>query len=114
MLAKFGPIQPADMPNAPYVRDLAATQEQKDILDILDAPGQLGRPFIVAKEAPRERVQTLITAFAESLRDPALLAEAQKQNLPIELFSAEESEKIIRTIYSASPDLIRKVRAVYE
>jgi hypothetical protein len=34
--------------------------------------------------------------------------------LPIELFSAQEAETIIRTAYSASPALIRKVRDVYE
>ena len=113
-LAKFGPISPADMPPTPYVNDLAKTQEQKDVLDILNAPGQLGRPYIMAKEVPHERVQLLASAFAETLKDPALLAEAQKQSLPIELFSAEESEKIIRNIYSASPELIRKVRDVYE
>jgi tripartite-type tricarboxylate transporter receptor subunit TctC len=114
-LARFGPIRPADMPAAtPYVNDLASTQEQRDVLDILNAPGQLGRPYIMAQEVPRERVALLASAFAETLKDPLLLAEAQKQSLPIALFSAEESEKIIRTIYSASPDLIRKVRDVYE
>src|SRR5215467_2199525 len=72
VLARFGPISPADMPAAPYVNDLATTQEQHDVLDILNAPGQLGRPFIIAKEVPRERVQTLIAAFAKTLQDPAL------------------------------------------
>ena len=114
VLARFGPIHPADMPAAPYVNDLATTQEQRNVLDILNAPGQLGRPFIAAKEVPRERMQVLTAAFAETLQDPALLAEAQKQSLPIDLFSAEESEKIIRTIYAASPELIRKVKDVYD
>ena len=114
VLARFGPISPADMPAAPYVNDLATTQEQRDVLAILNAPGRLGRPFITAKEVPRERVQILTGAFAKTLQDPALLAEAQKQSLPIELFSAAESETIIRTIYAASPELIRKVKDVYD
>jgi hypothetical protein len=113
-LARFGPLQPADMPATPYVNDLATTQEQRDVLDILNAPGQLGRPFIIAREVPRERVQVLTAAFAETLKDPALLAEAQKQFLPIELFSAAESEQIIRTIYAASPELIRKFKDIYD
>jgi hypothetical protein len=100
--------------SAPYVNDLVTTQEQKHVLDILNAPGQLGRPFILAKEVPQARMQVLISAFAETLKDPALLAEAQKQSLPIELFSAAESDKIINTIYSASPELIRKVMDVYD
>jgi len=115
VLARFGPQHPADMPaDAPYVNDLATSQEQRDVLDILNAPGQLGRPFIVAREVPRERVQILTSALAAALKDPALLAEAGKQSLPIELFSAEESEKIIRTIYSASPALVRRVKDVYD
>jgi hypothetical protein len=43
-----------------------------------------------------------------------LLAEAQKQSLPIDLFGAEESEKIIRTIYAASPELIRRFKDIYD
>jgi tripartite-type tricarboxylate transporter receptor subunit TctC len=115
VLARFGPIRPADMPpGTPYVNDLIDTPEQKRVLDILNAPGQLGRPFILAKEVPKARMQTLIAAFAETLKDPALLADAQKQSLPIELFSAAESEKIISNIYSASPELIRKVKEIYD
>ena len=53
-------------------------------------------------------------ALAETLKDPALLADAQKQSLPIELFSAEESEKIVNTVYSASPELVRRFKAVYD
>ena len=56
----------------------------------------------------------ILDALAETLRDPALLAEARKQSLPIELFSAKESEKIIATIYAASPELVRKVREIYD
>jgi tripartite-type tricarboxylate transporter receptor subunit TctC len=113
-LARFAPWRPADMPETPYVNDIAATQAQRDILDILNAPGQLGRPFIVAKEAPRERARILARALAETLKDPALLADAKKQSLPIELFSAEESEKIVNTVYSASPELVRRFKAVYD
>jgi tripartite-type tricarboxylate transporter receptor subunit TctC len=113
-LARFAPQRPADMPDTPYVNDLATTREQKDILAILNAPGQLGRPFIVTKEAPRARVQVLRSALAETLKDPALLADAKKQSLAIELFSAAESEKIVNTVYSASPDLVRRFKAVYD
>jgi tripartite-type tricarboxylate transporter receptor subunit TctC len=115
VLVRFGPQYPADMPpNVPYIDDLAASPEQKDLLDILNAPGILGRPFIIAKEAPRERVQTLISAFAATLKDPALLAEAKKQSLPIELFNAAESEKIIETIYSAPPQVVQQIRDIIE
>jgi tripartite-type tricarboxylate transporter receptor subunit TctC len=115
VLARFAPQRPEDMPaSAPYVNNLATTQQQKDLLDVLNAPGQLGRPFIVAKEVPRERLQILRSAFAVTLKDQALLAEAKKQSLPIDLISAEESEIIIRTIYAASPNLVQKIKDVID
>jgi tripartite-type tricarboxylate transporter receptor subunit TctC len=115
VLVRFGPQRPADMPpDVPYVNDLTASKEQKDLLNVLNAPGLLGRPFILAKEVPRAREQVLVAAFARTLQDEALLTEAAKQMLPIELFSAEEAEKIIRTIYSVSPELIKKVKDVID
>jgi tripartite-type tricarboxylate transporter receptor subunit TctC len=113
-LLRFAATQPANMPPTPYVNDLAKNDDERALLNILNAPGELGRPFILAREVPRERVQMLITAFNRTLQDDTLLAEAGKQLLPIDLFSAAESEKIIATIYAAPPELIRKVKDVVD
>ena len=113
-LLKFAATQPANMPPTPYVNDLAKNDDERALLNILNAPGELGRPFIMAREVPRERVQLLITAFNRTLQDETLLAEAGKQLLPIDLFSAAESERIIATIYAAPPELIRKLKDVVD
>ena len=105
---------PADMPPTPYVNDLAKDDDERRLLNILNAPGELGRPFIMAQEVPRERVRILTAAFEQTLKDPNLLAEAKKQSLPIKLFSAQESETIIRNIYAAPPELIRRVKDVVD
>jgi tripartite-type tricarboxylate transporter receptor subunit TctC len=111
-LVRFAPTQPGDMPPTPYVNALAKNNEDQALLDILNAPGELGRPFIMAQDVPRERVRTLTTAFERALKDEALLEEARAQSLPIDLFSADESEKIIRTLYAASGSLIRKLKDI--
>jgi hypothetical protein len=66
----------------------------------------------MAQDVPRERVRTLTAAFERALQDETLLAEARAQSLPIALFSAEESEKIVRTLYGASATLIRRLKDV--
>jgi tripartite-type tricarboxylate transporter receptor subunit TctC len=114
-LVRFSPKRPPDMPaDVPYIVDLARTQEEKDILTILAAPGELGRPLIAAKSVPPERVRILRAAFEAALRDAAFLADAQKQSLPIDPVTGEEAEAIIATIYAAPPDLAKKVRNVLE
>jgi tripartite-type tricarboxylate transporter receptor subunit TctC len=114
-LVRFSPKRPADMPaSVPFVGDLATTPEQRDLLTVLNASTELGRPLIVAKEVPADRVKMLRSAFQATLSDPAFLAEAQAQSLPLDPVSGEEAETVINGIYSASPELARKVKDVLE
>ena len=114
-LVRFSTKLPSDMPAAtPYVIDLAATQEQKDLLEVLDAPADLGRPFIMAPQVPRDRIEILRRALEATLQDAAFLADAQKQSLPIETVRGDEAEQIVRTMYAASPMLVRKVKEVID
>jgi tripartite-type tricarboxylate transporter receptor subunit TctC len=114
-LVRFSPRRPADMPaSVPFIGDLATTPEQKDLLALLNASAELGRPFIVAKAVPSERVRVLRAAFQAALNDPAFQAEAQAQSLPIDPVPGEEAAAIINKIYSASPELARKVKDVLE
>ena len=114
-LVRFSPKRPADMPEGvPYVGDLAKTKEQKDLLMILAAPGELGRPLIAAKTVPEARVQLLRTAFEATLRDEIFLADARKQSLPIDLVTGREAENTVGMIYSASPDVAKEIKNVVE
>ena len=115
VLVRFSPKRPPDMPaSVPSVVDLAHTQEQRDLLLVLNGPSEVGRPLIVAKEVPRERVATLRAALEETLRDDRFLSEAQKQNLPLDPVSAAEAEEIIKSIYSIPLELAKQVKVVLE
>lgn len=114
-LLRFSAKRPDDMdPEVPYVLDLARTPEQRAVIDILNSPGELGRPFIVAKQVPHDRVMMLRAALQATLADPAFLADAKKQSLLLDPVSGEEAEQIIAQIYSASPELIAKAKAVLD
>src|SRR3984957_19418700 len=114
-LVRFSPKRPADMPaSVPFISDLATTPEQKDLLAVLNASAELGRPFIVAKAVPPERVEVLRTAFQATLADAAFEAEAQAQSLPLDPVPGEEAAAIISKIYSAPPELARRVKAVLQ
>jgi tripartite-type tricarboxylate transporter receptor subunit TctC len=114
-LVRFSPKRPPDMPESvPFISDLATSAEQKDLLAVLNASAELGRPFIVAKAVPPQRVNVLRTAFRAALDDPAFRAEAQAQSLPLDPVPGEEAAAIIGKIYSASPELARKVKDVLE
>jgi tripartite-type tricarboxylate transporter receptor subunit TctC len=98
-----------DYPGAPYIGDKAPNAEARAIIELLNAPGELGNPFIAPKQVPADRLKILRTAFDQMVKDPELKAELAKSNQPLEPTTAAEAEKIVATIYtSATPDLIAK------
>ena len=114
-LVRFSPKRPPDMPpSVPFISDLATTAEQRDLLAVLNASAELGRPFIVAKAVPPQRVNVLRTAFRAALEDEAFRAEAQAQSLPLDPVPGEEAAAIINKIYAAPPELARRVKDVLE
>ena len=114
-LVRFSPKRPADMSlTVPFVGDLATSQDEKDLLDVLDASAEVGRPFIVAKAVPAERVGILRRAFQATLDDPSFRQETEAQSLPLDPVTGEEAAAIIDRIYAAPPALARRVKEVLE
>jgi tripartite-type tricarboxylate transporter receptor subunit TctC len=68
----------------------------------------------VSRAVPAERVRALRAALEATLKDEAFLTEAQRQSLLLDPVSGEEAEQVIAKIYSASPELAKKVKEVLD
>jgi tripartite-type tricarboxylate transporter receptor subunit TctC len=78
---------------------------------MLYARDLLARPFLAPPGTPQDRAQALRDAFAASLRDPQLLADAAAANTDIDLVTGEEVERIIKQAFATSPALIERIQA---
>lgn len=108
---RFSPVTPPDMPReVPFIGDLAKTQEQRDIVDLLITAGELGRPYVMSKKVPTERLTTLRDAFDRTVTSQSFLEQAERQRLPVNPASGSEAEQIIERIYSFPPPLLAKAR----
>jgi tripartite-type tricarboxylate transporter receptor subunit TctC len=61
------------------------------------------RPFTVPPGTPKDRLQILRKAFADAMKDPAFIAEAEKSKLETTHVSGEEIDKYVGQIYSITP-----------
>ena len=114
-LVRFSRSRGAGMPESvPYVSDLAKDAETKQLLDLMNAPTDLGRPFIVAKQTPDANVSILRRAYEATLKDKAFLAEMTKQKLPIDSVPGQDAQAIVESIYSANPVLLKKMVQVLQ
>ena len=112
---RFSPVRTPDIPESvPFIGEFAKTQEQKDLLNMLIAAGELGRPYIISKQVPAERRQILLKAFDALMEDKQFLADADKTKLPVNPATGGEAEKIIDAIYQAPLELQKKAGAAIE
>lgn len=101
LLVVGGLTRDADIPaEIPMVRDLAETQEQKDILELAFAPQEMARPVLGPPGLPAERLQILRTAFDATMKDPEFLAEAKTRKLDIGPLTGKEVEVLVISMMS--------------
>jgi hypothetical protein len=67
----------------PTAHTFAKTQEQKELLDLLNASDEIGRPFIASRQVPEDRIAPLRRAFGETMRDKPFVAHMLKQRLQV-------------------------------
>jgi tripartite-type tricarboxylate transporter receptor subunit TctC len=114
-IVTFSPVESPDLPKGvPYLGKFATTAEQREVLELLSAAGELGRPYIMSKAVPGDRLQAMRKSFDETMKDQAFLADAQKLLLPVNPIGGEEAEKIIAGIYKSSPAIVAKAKEVME
>lgn len=99
-------------PDVPYILDIAPNDNARQIIRFLTEGGELGRPFIAARAVPHERIEILRQAFAATVKDPDLLAEAKAQRLPVSPRTGAEAEKIVEQLYATPPAIIGAARKV--
>jgi len=89
----------------PLSMQFAKTDDERHVMELLESQGRFGRPYVLPPGVPDERVAALRQAFMATLRDPALIADAQKGQLDVDAMSGEELQALVTRLY-ALPDLI--------
>ena len=100
-----------DRAGVPRALNFARTPEQRQILEIIYGQFAFTRPFVMAPDAPRERVEAIRAAFARTLADPDLLADAARQGLQPSLMTGAKLEATIKALYATPRDIVEKARA---
>jgi len=101
-----------EFPYTPAVIEFAKDERTKRILELVLAPQGMDRPILAPPNVPADRLAALRKAFTETMNDPALIAEAKKQNIEIDEVSGDEVAAIIARSYSAPKDVVDAARDI--
>ena len=98
------------LPDVPLLRDQALKPEDKPLLDFISKAVAVGRPFATTPGTPADRVAALRRAFDETLRDPAFIAEAEKERAEISPMTGAELQSLIADLIGAPAELKERVK----
>ncbi len=111
VLFQIGLAKHRDHPETPLVLDLAKTQEDRILLEMLVAPQVFARPFAAPPGIPPDRAQALREAFNKTVRDPAFIEEAERLMLEPDLVDAAMLEDVLRKIYATPKPMLERAKA---
>ena len=103
--AKNNPDLPLDVPS---VIDLAANEDDRQVVRLLAAPNEGAQPFLAPPTIPQDRAQILRTAIDATLNDPALKADAQKSGLALDSMNGSELESFIKRVYETPTAVVAR------
>jgi tripartite-type tricarboxylate transporter receptor subunit TctC len=91
----------------PFMMDLVRDPEAKRVLAFLFSYLVYVRPFITPPELPPERLKALQDAFAATLQDPELLAEAEKAGVEVRYISPAHVAAALADAFDA-PEAVKE------
>ena len=112
---RFTEERPEEIPeSAPYIGTFAASDEQKQLLRVLNGGDEVGRSFIMSKQVPADHLAIVRKAFDDTMSDPAFLAAMAKEQLPVHPLTGEQATKIVGELIGAPAKIVALAKPIYE
>ena len=99
-----------ELKGVPLAVEYAKTEEGKKLLRIAGDVYGKQRLYSLPPQVPEERVRALQKAFIDTLKDPQLLAEAEKAKLEIDPVDGPGIEKMVNGLYEMDAAVINRVK----
>ena len=113
LLAQMASKPHADLPKVPLVMSFAKNDEaRKLIVAVAQSHGAAVRPYLLPPGTPKNLVEILRQGFIEAIRDPELLAEANRARLEINAASGEELERNVKELLRLDSSLVARLKDI--
>ena len=114
VLLQMSTAKHPELPDVPFVMDLAKTEKDRKVLKLVFARQAWGRPFVAPPGVPADRVKALQAAFMATMKDPKFLEDAKKQKLEIAPISGAEIGRLMVALYASPKDIVQAAKEAAE
>lgn len=116
VVVQTGAKRDARLKDVPTLGELMQQYKSSDsarrIAKVILTAATLGRPLLAAPGVPADRVKILRDAYAKSIVDPDLIAEAAKNGWQIDATSGEELQALAQDVMGQPKEVIDKMKWV--
>ena len=114
ILVQTGRKRDARLKDVPTVYELMDKYKTDDagrrLANLILAGGEFGRPYVLPPNTPADKVKILREAFAKTIQDEAMVADAKKKKLEIDPSTAEELETLAKEVIDQPPEIVEKMK----
>jgi tripartite-type tricarboxylate transporter receptor subunit TctC len=96
-----------ELPDVPLVTEVTDVPDQRTALKLIVSRQTMARPYVMPPGVPAERVRALRAAFDATMKDPAFLADAKKQDLEVRPVSGVDADALIKEVYATPPAIVK-------
>ncbi len=97
------------LPDAPTARELARSAADRNLIEIIELPYALSRPFAAPPNVPPDRAKALQTAFLAAHRDAEFLADAAKLGIDISPIGGAQVRTLIEQISKTPAEHLKRI-----
>jgi hypothetical protein len=114
ILVQIGLAKAKDLPDVPLLMDLAANDQDRQLLRVLSSSTHIGRPIFTAPGVPAERVEALRKAFDAMVRDPAFIEQAQRERFDIDPSTGASMQQVVNEMMAIPKAQGERLRQIIE
>jgi hypothetical protein len=98
--------------NAALAESLAKTPADRQLMQVVDGPQLMNRPYFVAPEVPADRVAALRRALSRTFVDPEFMAAATNARIELSPLTGDEVLAVVRRVLATPPDVIERYKEI--
>jgi tripartite-type tricarboxylate transporter receptor subunit TctC len=114
ILVQVGLKRNAELPDVPLMQELIKDDLNRQAAVFMSADSAIARAFVTTPDTPPDRLAALRRAFDAAMKDPALLAEAERAHQDISTATGEESQSIANSIVNTPAAVAARAKEILE
>ena len=114
LLVQFAIDKHPDLPDVPWIMDLARTEADRQMAALALGPNKMGRPLFGPPNIPSDRVAFLRDSFVATMKDPELRADAKKMQIDVDYMDGAATEALYRQLYATPKPVVEATQAIME